>query len=439
MRAEEAFQGGSQPRFVGRVEEKRRLTRFVANARHGRGGVALVTGEAGIGKTRLLSEATEHRRGHDLILLRGRASSGGAQPLMAQVVDSLRDARQEAETGVWAAVEARARWLASVLPELRLDSHPHPPFDSDLLFQSIFDAISEAAQEFPAVWVLEDMQWADNATWSFVRYANRRAGRSRVALLAACRDDEMGAGHPARAEMVALTQDPDVLRVPLNRLEPSETERLVRSLTGARLTGDNISSLVFRSAGNPRAAADLAAAAMAPGVAPVPASMSLTVDQRAAGLSTDARGLLELLAVLGAETDLELLVRLRPAAEMPLGQLVDSGLITTDGAPSRLNVRFRHPLFRDAVYERTAWTRKRLLHGQVADVLEGGSASRPEAMALAAHHRELSGDGEGALRALRTAADAASAELDVRRASDPTSPPLPPPAGIPRCSSTSRP
>src|ERR1700730_17483113 len=244
MRAEEAFQGSNQPRFVGRVEEKRQLTRLVANARHGRGGVALVTGEVGIGKTRLLSEATEHRRGQDLILLRGRASSRGAQHLLAQVVDSLRDARQEAEAGVWAAVEARARWLAPVLPELRLDSGPHPPFDSELLFQSIFDAISEAAHELPAVWVLEDMQWADNATWSFLQYANRRAGRSRVALLAAWRDDEMGAGHLARAEMVALTEEPDVLRVPMNRLEPSDTERLVRSLAGGRLTGDSLSRLV---------------------------------------------------------------------------------------------------------------------------------------------------------------------------------------------------
>jgi DNA-binding CsgD family transcriptional regulator len=417
--AEEAFHARNQPRFVGRGEEKRQLTRLVGHARQSRGGAALVTGEAGVGKTRLLLEVADQRRSQETILLRGHAGPGPAQTVLAQVVDSLRGARLEPERRVWKALEGRGRWLSAVLPELGGDPQPPGLHAPELVFQSLLEAVLEAAAESPAVWLLDDMQWADEATWSFLRYANRRLARSRLAILAACRDDELGLGHPAEAEMVSLLRDAGVLRVHLERLSKPETERLVRSLSGPRLTADAVSTVVERSAGNPRAAVDLAAAALANDVRSVPASISLTVDQRAATLGAEARDLLEVIAVMGVETDLELVVRLRAAAELPLGQLAESGLLIIRGAPPHLKVCFRHPLFRDAVYERTVWTRRRLLHAEVADALEESSGKDgPEAMADAAHHRELSGDGEGAVRALRAAAEAARAAFDVRRAGD---------------------
>lgn len=419
MAFEEVFHAGNQPRLVGRAEEKRQLGRALAAARHGRGAVVLVTGEAGIGKTRLLLEALATKRAQEMVVLRGHASPGPHQAPFGHIADSLRSARLNADDRIWTALESRSDWLSAVLPELEIVGTQRVPADIQLVFQTILDALKEGAGNALTAWLLDDMQWADAASWSFLRYASQRIATSRLILLAACRDDELGGTQPARSEIVATMQQPGLRRVHLDRLSSPETERLVGAVGGTKLAAAVVARLSERSAGNPRAATDLAEAALTNEGAAVPASISLEVDRRAGSLTADARELLEVLAVIGVEGELELLLTLRPAADAALAQLTEAGLVSVGGAASRPQVRFRHPLFCEAVYERAAWTRRRLLHAELADALERlKGRDDPDAMADAAGHRELSGDPEGALRSLTTAAEAASSAGDARQAGD---------------------
>lgn len=416
---EDARHAGSQSRLVGRAEEKRQLSRALMAARHARGGVVLVTGEAGIGKTRLLLEVISSRRAQEMAVLHGQASPGAHTAAFGQIADSLRSARRNPGDRIWPALESRARWLSTVLPELDVTTSRRAVADTQLVFQSILDAVSEGAGHALTAWLLDDMQWADADSWSFLRYASQRIATSRLIVLAACRDDELGVSHPARTQIVEAMQEPRLLRMHLDRLSQAEAERLVGAVGGTSLPPDVVARLAQRSAGNPRAASDLAMAAVSNEPVSVPASISLTVDRRAASLAADARELLEVLAVIGVEGELELLLSLRPAADVALTQLTESGLVATAGTPARPHVRFRHPLFCEAVYERIAWTRRRLLHAEVADAIERLTGrDDAEAMAAAANHRELSGDPEGALRALAAAAEAARQAGDARRAGD---------------------
>ena len=135
----------------------------------------MIFGEAGIGKTRLCAElrpVAPAARGP------GAAWDGPPRrrPLLpyAALADALRGARR-AEPAVWEAAQARAGILWAVAPELALAAGGSGrSVDRPVLFEALLDAVDEAAGDAAALWVLDDIHWADDSTWEFVRYAARR-------------------------------------------------------------------------------------------------------------------------------------------------------------------------------------------------------------------------------------------------------------------------
>ena len=178
--------------LVGRDADLRRLVSVLMQAEEGAGSIVLVSGEAGIGKTRLCAELRRLHRERGGRVLLGRAAPEEASLPYAALADTLRAARR-AEPAVWEAARARAGILWAVAPELAAKaSGPERSADRPVLFEALLDAVDEAAGDETALWVLDDIHWADDSTWEFVRYAARRVADLALVLAVTYREEEIG-------------------------------------------------------------------------------------------------------------------------------------------------------------------------------------------------------------------------------------------------------
>jgi DNA-binding CsgD family transcriptional regulator/tetratricopeptide (TPR) repeat protein len=279
-------------------------------------------------------------------------------------------------------------------------------FDHPVLFEALLDAVDEAAGDRVTLWVLEDLHWADEATWEFVRYAARRVAEMGLVLGVTYREEEIGAAHPWWAGLVRLRRDPSVLRVSLQRLSAADGERLVRALAPS-LPRELVASIIRRSAGTPLLVEELASVAARSGALPdLPDVVRATVQERAVRLGPAARELLEVAAVAGLEVDEDLLASLRP--DPPADALVEAGLLEREGAC----LRFRHPLLQEAAYQDVPSERRRAIHQELAQALASGGAYLVERVA---GHLERAGQPQAALSVLEDSAAEAGKAGNVGR------------------------
>jgi DNA-binding CsgD family transcriptional regulator len=398
--------------FVGRAGVLGHLGQALAGAAAGAGRVALIYGEAGIGKTRLCQQVQdEHRRRGGQVLV-GRGSPEESAIAYGALADTLRFARR-AEPAVWEAARARAGVLRAVTPEIGEAGGPGGGADRPLVFEALLDAVEEATHEDQVLlWVLDDMHWADDATWHFVGYAARRVADMSLVLAVTYRDEEIGPASPRWAGLVQLKRDQHVLTVPLRRLGTPDAERLARAVA-PDLPPEMVAKVVERSAGTPLLIEELAGLGARSGqYPPLPDVVRATVRERAGRLGTAGRDLLEVAAVAGLSVDAQLLRALRPEAAPQ--ELVDAGLLE----PDRDDFRFRHPLLRESAYEEVPPARRSALHEEVAGRLAkasaaGGSAPAAERIAV---HLDRAGQPEAALAVLEEGAQRAQAAGEMGRA-----------------------
>src|SRR5215831_14568631 len=243
--------------------------------------MVLVSGEAGIGKTRLCAELRGWHRQRGGRVLLGRAAPQEASIPYAALADTLRAARR-AEPAVWAAARARAELLWAVAPELALEvSGPERSADRLVVFEALLDAVDEAAGDGTMLWVLDDLHWADDSTWEFVRYAARRVADLALVLAVTYREEEIGPAHPWWPGLVRLKQEPGVLGLPLARLCAADGERIARAVDPA-LPADTVAGIVERGARTPLLVEELASLASGQGqLLHVPDIARATVRERA--------------------------------------------------------------------------------------------------------------------------------------------------------------
>jgi DNA-binding CsgD family transcriptional regulator/tetratricopeptide (TPR) repeat protein len=384
--------------LVGRDADLRLLDLVLSRAAAGAGSVVLISGEAGIGKTRLCQELGRSHRNQGGQVLLGRAFPEEAAISFGAVADALRGARR-GEPPLWQAASARASVLWAVAPELAAEREvERRSFDHPVVFEALLDAVDEAAGDRVTLWVLEDLHWADEATWEFVRYAARRVAEMGLVLAVTYREEELGAAHPWWAGLVRLQRDPSVLGVSLERLSAADGERLVHAVAPALPEG-LVATIIQRSAGTPLLVQELASLAVRSGALPdLPDIVRATVRERAARLGPAARELLAVAAVAGLEADQELLASLRPQA--PADALVGAGLLEREGA----DLRFRHPLLQEAAYQDVLPERRRAIHQELAEALARSGAYPVERVA---GHLERAGRPQTALSVLEGDAEEA--------------------------------
>ena len=394
--------------FVGRADAQAAFGSALAGAARGEGAVVLVYGEAGIGKTRLCDQVGGAHRDAGGQLVVGRAVLDEAGAAFGAVADALRGARRSAPR-LWRAAAGRGEVLDAVVPELAdRRAGPRPaPADRPVVFEALLDSVDESTPaDLATLWVLDDVHWADDATWQFVRYAARRVGDMSLVLAVAYRDEEIGPAGARWSDLVQLKRDRRVVAFPLDRLAAGDARRVVEAVAPG-LPAEQAARVVERGAGTPLLIEELARLAGRPGDLPaVPDVVRATVLERAARLSPAGRELLDLAAVAGLAVDGRLLEALRPGARV--GELAEVGLLRPDGS----GFRFSHPLLWEAAQAEVAPARRRPLHEELAAAL---SADGDGAVEQVAGHLRRAGRPAAALEALAGSAAAARRAGDLGR------------------------
>lgn len=393
--------------LLGRQAELRELERVLARARDGSGSIVLLTGEAGIGKTRLCVELSRVHEAAGGFAMFGRACPEDGDVAFGPVADTLRAARRGRQR-LWDGARARARVLAAAVPELASDGvRRGGSSDRPVLFEALLDLAEDAAGDDAALWVLDDIHRADDATWDFIKYAAARVADLRIVAVMTYREEEVGPGHPWSPRMTTLEADPNVGTIRLGRLAAHDTERLVRVIA-PELPSATVAGVAMRSAGTPLLAEELAALAARHGDLPaVPDLVRATLHERMARLGPASRELLDLIAVAGLDVDQELLTAL--GAQHATDDLICAGILTVED----VGVRFRHPLLQEAAYQAVPEPRRRDLHAEVAAAIAPRGAHLVERVAM---HHERAGEPVAALAALTAAADDARAAGEIGRA-----------------------
>lgn len=327
--------------LVGREEERVQLSTAFATSLAGRGGLVLIEGEPGIGKTRIaeaLAEEAEHA-GAFVHWARARKESGApALWLWVQVLRSFVQADGIERIERWLGREALE--LARVNPELS-DHLGTPPGDvvSDgdgarfRLHDALAQLLTRSAVEEPQVLMLEDLQWADASSLRALAHVTSAIGRHRVLLVGTLRSDEPTSevGRAALAAVVAeATRSSSYHRIVLQPLERPEVEALFESQAGFRPAPELGSLLQKRTRGNPYFVIQLAAHAVQsggdePGLAgqldATPPEIRAAVRQRLEALSSGCREALSVAAVIGRDFPVSWVAR---AARQGREELVDS-------------------------------------------------------------------------------------------------------------------
>jgi DNA-binding CsgD family transcriptional regulator/tetratricopeptide (TPR) repeat protein len=369
--------------LLGRQREQAELDHALESTHAGEGGIILLAGEAGVGKTRLLEACVAHS---GLLVLKGETSET-ATPPYGPIVAALR-AYLRAVPGALANCGPLVPYVALLLPEL---GEAPPGTDHATLIEAIRCAFLAIARTTPAVLALDDLQWADNATLELLPALASSCLHEPLLILGAYRNDEMPRGHPLRRLRNDLRRARLLHEIVLDPLDEAATIALATHLLG--LTPDPLlaATLIERSEGLPLFVEELAGALavsvrlqlshasieLASGAQlPIPDTLRDALLLRLDGLPDAAACLLELAAVAGREVDLLVVEELAGTLD-GLDALLERGVLA-EVEPGR--AAFRHALTREAIYTNIPWTRRRALHRQVAAHLERESAP-PQAIA----------------------------------------------------------
>ena len=332
----------------------------------GSGRLVLVSGEAGVGKTAVMRRFCDGHRGSTRVLW------GACDPLFTpRPLGPLLDV-----------AEVAGGELAGVLRE---GGRPYAVAAA---------LMRELGSRATTVLVLDDAQWADEATLDVVGLLGRRVDAVPALVLLGYRDDELDRAHPLRMVLGALASGPAVSRLEIEPLSRQAVAQL------AAPHGVNADDLFGKTAGNPFFATE----ALAAGEADLPHTIRDAVLARTGRLSRPAAALLDAVAVAPPQVELWLLEALAGDVIDRLDECLASGVLThaADG------VAFRHELARIAVADSLSPNRRLLLHRKALAALTDPPAGPPDLERLA-HHADAAGDGPAVLRFAPAAAERAAA------------------------------
>ncbi len=394
----------SRARLVGRDAELGRLLALLDEAAAGRPVVALVSGDAGVGKTRLVTELSATARETGFAVLTGRCAELADTVPYLPLADALRDATVGASaSGPLLDALAARPVLSRLLPDVGPGRPPGgdmPGLAQQQLFGAVLGMLAELAEASPVLLVLEDLHWADRSTRDLVTFLSRALHRERLAIVVTYRTDDMYRRHPLRPVVAELTRLPSVTAVALGPLGPSAMAEHLTSLSGRPLDAAVLDSLITRAEGNAYYAEELLAASSAG--SELPAGLADLLLARTERLSPAAQQVLRTAAVTGRRIDDELARQASglagPEYDDAVREAVAHQLLVPDG---ERGYAFRHALLREAIYADLLPGERTRLHGRLAELLadERRLAGMPGTAAELAHHSLASHDIPGAFAA----------------------------------------
>jgi tetratricopeptide (TPR) repeat protein len=380
-----------------------RLRDALAAAEAGRGSVACVTGEAGVGKSRLVGALATVAATSGWHVSIGHSHESDTILPLGPWVEVCRSGLVGDDEGVLSALPPR--WqaeLTRLLPEVAHEALPQPSDSALWLFESVVHLVEALAARQPQLVVLEDVHWADEMSLRLLTFLSRHVAGLPVLLIVTARAEELGEAPMTRQTVDDLTRTAPSVRLALGPLSRADTGRLVRSLAGGGRTaaaGDPLETRVWTlSEGNPfvivesmRALEQESPGSGGEAAAPaLPASVRDVVSRRLDRLGASGQQLLAVAAVIGRGFDFTLLCAAGGLSESEAAvaaeEMVRHSVLQAIG--DRLD--FTHERIREVAYGRLLPARRRLLHRAVAEALESSVGDdRPrldEVVEQLAHH-----------------------------------------------------
>jgi class 3 adenylate cyclase len=424
----------SRTPYAGRAGLVSRLTQHWSAALGGGSSAVLLSGEAGIGKTRTAGELARHAAADGAVVLYGRCVEDlGApyQPFVEALDSYVRSARAPQ-------LGRLARELTRIVPDLPdLVAGVGTPLQSDprteeyRLHEAVASWLMDCSRDAGLMLVLDDLHWADATTLSLLLHVVRSIAHSdaRVLVIGTLRDTDTAADAALTTLLAELRRLPGSLHLPLRGLDEGEVRELLAAAAGHPLDEQQaeLAGRVHRECdGNPffvnelvRHLIDTGAMAQVDGrwqlrgadMLDVPPSIRDVVARRLGVLSADAIEVLRAAAVLGRDFDLDMLAALTDrSADAVLDLLEQATAARLVEEIQAGEYRFSHALVHSTLYDAMSATRRRVMHRRAATVLEGSG----ELAALAHHGLRASMSADDRLQALQWAVAAGEQALGSR-------------------------
>jgi DNA-binding CsgD family transcriptional regulator/tetratricopeptide (TPR) repeat protein len=425
--------------FIGRRRELDLLTSALADAHAGRGSAVLLSGEPGIGKTRLAQEYGAYAASHGALVLWGRCLQLEGTPAFWPWREVIRAALRACDPDTLSrALGADAATIARLAPELRpapepariLPDEEEPDFDDPRSRFRLFDATATFLVRLAAgrtlVLVLDDLHWADRPSLVLLQYLGRLLRDAHLLVAGLYRDAVEAREHPLAGTMAALTREGIAQKVALSGWSAEEVTRAAALVAGGALTTDQARAIHQQTDGNPffvieslrlLATRDPKTLRDHAPTGAIPPGARAVVDQRLAQLSSPCQEALALAAVAGSTFPLAVLERAGGGGRLPLLAALEEAerarlILQAPESPGRF--RFAHALFREALYESLPAIRRMLLHRAVGEALESLAVGADPPLAELAFHfgrAAPSGVEEKAVRYAVAAAEQAARAL----------------------------
>ena len=371
--------------FVGRVVERAQLEAALDAAERGEPGLILIGGQAGIGKTRLVTELATVAKTRGAQVIRGQCLDMKAATLpFAPFVDILRGLLpSQPVDGVVRKDSADIAELAGLVPTITHSRAPDALIasggDQLSLFHAVLESFARAAQDRLLLLVIEDLHWADASSLDLLRFVAGAMSTERLLVFATFRSDELHDGHPLPALLGELVRLPHVARLDLAAFTKPEVADQLTGIGGRRPADDELTRTFARSDGNPFFVEELAGSGAD---SPMPATIRDALASRLADLSPDARVVVAAAAAIGREVGHALLARIAPLPEgrllHALREATEHHVLARADVPTMVGFSFRHALIQEFAYGELLPTERTALHEAIVKALQASDGSSGE-------------------------------------------------------------
>ena len=360
---------GTSSLLLGRERDIAGLDEALGLAAQGTPQIALVGGDAGIGKTTLVADLERRAAGLGFTVATGHCLDLEAGMSFAPVVEAVRSLLAGVEDlGSRPSARRMLTLLDPVAPPSREALH---------VLDDLTAVVLEAAAAGPVLLLLEDMHWADLSTQDFATALSRTA-RGRLLLVLTFRSDELHRRHPFRKTLAEISRTPGSRRIDLGGLVRADIAGIAAAHTVGPPDPSIVDAVLARSEGNPLYAEELLAADQDANTEGVPDHLSDLLLARIDALDEGPRALLRLASVNGTRLDTATLADLagldQAQMEGYLREALDANVLRQAGG----SLEFRHPLLREATYDDLMPDERTRIHARLAEILQARVDAEPD-------------------------------------------------------------